>query len=81
MLIPFWFQVNQGLGYGVTAASQEEAEELLRAAGLPMNGQVVTGVIRGVRHSDLDQKHVVPNAGPIIVRGVWYPRYNLSSGA
>jgi hypothetical protein len=25
----------------------------------------------------LDAKHVLPNAGPVVVRGVWYPRLNL----
>jgi hypothetical protein len=34
-------------------------------------------IIEGVRVADLDQKHIVPNIGPIIVRGVWYPRQKI----
>jgi hypothetical protein len=25
----------------------------------------------------LDPEHVLPNIGPVVVRGVWYPRLNL----
>jgi hypothetical protein len=76
MLIAFWFKTNRGLGYGVTAASQAEAEELLREYGCPPSGVEVTEVIRNIQHKDLEQNHVVPNAGPMVVRGVWYPWLN-----
>ena len=77
MLTSFWFNTNKGLGFGVTAESQEAAEELLRQYGYPPTGVEVTGVICGIEFASLDQRHVVPNAGPTVVRGVWFPRHNL----
>ena len=77
MLIPFWFRLDKNFGYGVTAASQDDAETLLRTFGYPRDGEVVMEVVHNVKFSDLNQDHVVPNAGPMVFRGVWYPRHNL----
>jgi hypothetical protein len=77
MLIPFWFETSVGLGYGVTAASLEEAMQLLRLCGYPRSGEAITAVVPGVEFDALDQKHVVPNAGPTAVRGVWFPMHNV----
>ena len=77
MLIPFWFRTKKGFGYGVTAASRSEAEAMLQSFGYPRDDEVVTEVIEGIRHADLDQNHVAPNAGPLVVRGVWFPLHNL----
>jgi hypothetical protein len=27
--------------------------------------------------ASLDAKHVLPNIGPVVVRGVWFPALNL----
>lgn len=77
MLTAFWFKTSIGLGYGVTAHDRRDAEALLRAFGYPRPGEVVCDVISGIRHAELEQNHVAPNAGPIVVRGVWFPRHNL----
>jgi hypothetical protein len=77
MLIPFWFKTSAGLGYGVTAASQDEAIQLLRLYGYPSPGAEITAVTPGVVFANLDQDHVAPNAGPLAVRGVWFPRHNV----
>ena len=77
MLIPFWFKTTRGLGYGVTAASQEDAMQLLRDFGYPRWDEEIVAVDSDVEFSALDQNHVVPNAGPIVVRGVWFPRHNV----
>jgi hypothetical protein len=77
MLTPFWFGTNTGLGYGVTAASQDEAMRLLSLHGYPRAHEEITTVIPGVAFASLDQEHVVPNAGPISVRGVWFPMHNV----
>jgi hypothetical protein len=77
MLIAFWFNTSKGLGFGVTAESLESAAELLRQHGYPPRGVEVTNVVAGVKFAALDQKHVVPNAGPIVVKGIWYPRLNV----
>jgi hypothetical protein len=78
MLTTFWFRTNPGLGYGVTAFSQREAEAMLRDYGYPKEWEVITEVIQDIKHCELDQNHVVPNAGPIVVRGIWYPNHNLN---
>jgi hypothetical protein len=77
MLIPFWFKTNTGLGYGVTASSQDAAMELLRTFGYPRPGEEIMEVVTDVGFAALDQNHVVPNAGPIVVRGVWFPKHNV----
>lgn len=74
----FWFPLSTGLGIGVTAASIDEAREWAeaeRARTFP--GALITGEIADVQISALDQSHVVPNSGPVVVRGVWFPRRNL----
>ena len=77
MLTAFWFNTSSGLGFGVTAESQDAAVELLQQYGYPPSGVELTSVVVGIQFAALDQKHVVPNAGPIVVRGVWYPRHNV----
>jgi hypothetical protein len=64
------------LGFGVTAWSLADALELIRALGyghyLPDDPSALQ-VTEGVKVAALDQRHVVPNMGPIVVRGLWYP--------
>ena len=76
MLTSFWFESKGGIGYGVTAQDRSDAEALLREFGYQIPGHVITRVVVGVQHAQLDQCHVVPNAGPMAVRGVW-PRHNV----
>ena len=77
MPIAFWFATDHGLGYGVTAFSGEDARELLRGQGYPSSDRTVVSVTSRVSIHALDQNHVVTNAGPIAVRGVWYPGHNV----
>jgi hypothetical protein len=77
MLIPFWFKTSAGLGYGVTASSQDEAMQLLHVFGYPRSGEEITEIVPGIDFATLDQNHVVPNAGPVTVRGVWFPIHNV----
>jgi hypothetical protein len=77
MLTAFWFKTSTGLGYGVTARDTSDAEMLLEELGYPSPGVSVIGVIEGIRHEQLDQNHVVPNSGPLLIRGVWFPRHNV----
>ena len=74
----FWFPLSTGLGIGVTAGSPEEARELAegeREQTFP-NSQFV-GEILDVDISALDANHVVPNAGVVVARGVWFPHRNI----
>ena len=74
----FWFSLSDGLGIGVTAASAEEAKELAEAARTQYFAHAtIEGVTEDVDVSALDPDHVIPNAGPVVVRGVWYPRLNI----
>jgi hypothetical protein len=77
MLKRFWFTTSLGHGYGVTATSQLDAESLLRSFGYPRENESVVEVIENITVADLDANHVIPNAGPIVLRGVWFPRHNL----
>jgi hypothetical protein len=77
MLKRYWFATKPGLGYGVTAESREEAAELLRSFGYPRNGEAVLAVTENIDLDTLDPKHIMPNAGPSVVRGVWFPRHNV----
>jgi hypothetical protein len=87
LLETFWFSFPKDahlpLGVGVTAYSESDARTLLHERGVSAwfaDAQHVT-VTQGVRAADLDQTNVVPNIGPMQLRGVWYPCMNLSYGA
>ena len=61
-------------GCGVTAYNYEDAIIVLREtvfSGKPV--PEIEEVIEDVDISTLDQKHVIPNMGAPIWRGVWYP--------
>lgn len=67
------------LGIGVTAASKDDALDLV-SRSLFAGGQVpeIGEFIEDVKIPDLDQNHVVPNCGNHFKRGVWFPM--ISSG-
>ena len=77
MLTRFWFKTDRGLGYGVTAKSQIDAEELLKRHGYPLPSERVVSVVAGVKLAALDKEEVLPNVGPLAVRGVWFPCRNI----
>lgn len=70
------------MGFGVTAWSQADAYCLLESNGYTFHLQAKKIRVReDVQFPELDQRHVVPNMGPIVVRGVWYPALNVGFGA
>jgi len=78
-LTAFWIKrpvANAPVGFGVTAWSLADALAIIRAMGyghyLPKDLADVQ-ITEGITTSSLDQAHVVPNMGPISVRGMWYP--------
>jgi hypothetical protein len=74
----FWFGLSVGLGIGVTAATEVEAKAMAEAErGQSFQNATITSVISDVDVSTLDPKHILPNIGPSVVRGVWYPRRNI----
>ena len=58
------------MGAGVTARSAEDARQIATAA-FPEARIVSVTVVDDA--ASLDQGHVVPNMGNILVRGVWFP--------
>ena len=65
-------------GFGVTAWSVEDAIQLIKSHGFEVSDNLDEMQIReNVTFAYLDQNHVVPNMGPMVMRGVWYPRLNL----
>ena len=78
----FWITTGNRwgpLGFGVTAWSVEDAIRLLKAEGFDIPESLDQLQVReNVTFADLDPNHVVPNMGPMVMRGIWYPRLNLS---
>lgn len=81
----FWLvfpdQPTVPLGIGVTARSVEDAFALLEQHGYRLHRSGRVEVREDVTVADLDQEHVVPNMGPIVFRGIWYPCLNIGFGA
>jgi len=71
----YWFRTSQGLGYGVTASSKSESVTLLNELGYPRTNERILEVVEGIRFSELDANHVVPNMGPMQFQGVWFPNH------
>jgi len=71
----FWFPVQGHLGIGVTAESREAAEQLATETATRLNWPLdVASTIDDVDVRDLDEKHVIPNMGAVVWRGVWFPQ-------
>ena len=83
----FWISFpqdqNLAFGIGVTAYSEEDALALIKKQGVDkwfLDAREIK-IAHGVRIEDLDQRNVVPNIGPLQLRGVWYPCMNIGIGA
>ncbi len=68
---PYWFDMTGRLGAGVTAHSEADAIAIFEAA-FDRQADARPHLIKDA--SELDQKHVVPNMGNLLMRGVWFPR-------
>lgn len=80
LLQTYWIEAPaiRLLGFGVTAFSRADAFQLLSSCGYSIaSDDPSISVTEGIRVADLDQNHVVPNMGPIVFRGVWFPCANL----
>lgn len=63
---------------GISAYSIEDATSLLHEHGYELDlSSPDIDIKTGITHSDLDQNHIVPNMGPIAIRGIWYPAHNI----
>jgi hypothetical protein len=81
-LTRYWFEFEKSpkptalnLGCGVTAHDYDDAMQMIKEffrPGRPI--PMVTRFVQDVDLSSLDQKHVLPNIGSVVTRGVWFPR-------
>ena len=82
LLVPFLFTVNhpgRADWYGVSAYSLEDAVLLLLDAGFQIDPSDRSVTVReNVRLTEFEERHIGPNMGPMQLRGVWYPRMNLT---
>ena len=74
----YWFPMDRQFGIGVTAFSEAEARSLAEEtkAQYAFSGEVGPVVV-DIDVSTLDANHVLPNIGPPVIHGVWYPQLNL----
>jgi hypothetical protein len=81
MLKRFWFTFESSsipsilnLGCGVTAYDLPDAQALLQRTVFPAYGdRCVKSITENIDISTLEEKHVRPNMGNPVVRGVWFP--------
>ncbi len=76
----YWFTFQRSLkptalnaGCGVTAYGYDDAINLLRERVFGGNELNVINFQEDVDLSKLDQNHVTPNMGSVVVRGIWFP--------
>lgn len=77
----FWFEFSDspkysplGLGCGISAYDQSDAVEILKKNIFSVKGELsISKCIEDVDMSLLDGKHVLPNIGSPLVRGIWFP--------
>ncbi|HEX5183367.1 MAG TPA: hypothetical protein VFW19_09485 [Allosphingosinicella sp.] len=69
MMDPYWIDKARSLGVGVTARSEADALEIHRVAF----GEPETKAGRIPTFADIEQKHVAPNMGNLLKRGIRFP--------
>lgn len=77
-LIAYWIvppDRNGPLGFGVTAASLDDAFAIIQHYGyqLPTDPSQLQ-ITENVRYDDIDHEIVKRRMGAIVVRGLWYPQ-------
>ena len=58
---------------GVTALDLDDAVTLLVGGIFPNGLPKIRKIVEDVDISTLDERHVLPNMGNVLVRGIWYP--------
>ena len=80
----FWFEFNLKIddphppgtlmGCGITAHNLEDAKIILNEVFKGYPAPIILTIKEDVDLRSLDERHVLPNIGPVIYRGVWFPR-------
>jgi hypothetical protein len=80
MLKRFWFTFGSfqhptplNFGCGVTAHDYQDALAIMRDSVFQGATPAVQDCVENVDVSRLEPKHVLPNLGNVLVRGVWFP--------
>jgi hypothetical protein len=77
----YWIEVDPAVGglrrFGVTAFDLDDALTLISETYGVRPRPSARNVVADVDVDSLDANHVLPNIGPPIFRGVWYPRTSL----
>jgi hypothetical protein len=78
LLTAFWISFPEDSfaikNFGVTAYSIDDAYSLLKVLGYDYYRTAKKIEVKeNVKWDELEENHVRPNIGPIVVRGVWYP--------
>jgi hypothetical protein len=81
---PYWIKIEQqpvptflNLGVGITARNEADARQLfVREFG---NEYIIESISRVERVDQLEQNHVAPNIGNMLVRGIWFPNLGPAS--
>ena len=72
----YWLTVENpplgmGLGAGITACSEDEAKRIFATA---FGDAIQIAKVRVIQTVDeIEQNHVRPNMGNLLVRGIWFP--------
>ena len=75
----YWFATEVGLGIGVTAFDIEDAKALIRSNKYAMKYKPkFEEYVQDIDIRALDQKHVIPNMGIVVHRGIWFPELNYN---
>ena len=84
LLTAFWIvppHRDGPLGYGVTAFSLADAFNIIQSLGYELpDDHSMFQITTNIRVTDLDDSHVVKNMCPIVVRGLWYPFFQIGLG-
>ena len=74
LLIRYWFKSKNGLGFGVTAYSIDDAISILTSSRSAMAyGPNLESYVKNVDIRNLDQNQVILNMGVCSIRGIWFP--------
>jgi len=74
----FWFPVPGHLGIGISAHTRLEANAIATGCAKKQGWTLDVGAcIEDIDLQLLDPKHVLPNVGPVVFHGIWYPPLNL----
>lgn len=80
MLRRYWFTfessespIPTNSGCGVTAHDYEDALALMRDRVFGGQLPAIQQCTEDVDVSSLDVRHVIPNLGNVLIRGVWFP--------